>query len=144
MQRFTAYFWQTDICGRLFLIITLMNLGHTCLLYKGFCTVYFGDKEKNGVTLMNTAQRKHASSIKTKEKAKSKKVAPKKKIPLELLQHGLGHRSTRSLMVSDSAKFWHDIKLRIDPDPFYISCQVYLMNKKASSKTPLKLRAPFK
>ena len=31
-----------DLCERLFSIITLLNSGHTCLFYKGFCTVYFG------------------------------------------------------------------------------------------------------
>ena len=30
-----------DLCDRLFSIITLINLGHTCLLKKGVCTVYF-------------------------------------------------------------------------------------------------------
>ena len=28
-----------DLCNRLFPIITLMNLGHTCLFHKGFCMV---------------------------------------------------------------------------------------------------------
>ena len=32
------------LCDRLFSIIKLMNLGHACLLDKGFCTVYFGEK----------------------------------------------------------------------------------------------------
>ena len=49
----------TDICNRLFPIIKLMNLGHTCLFHKGFCMVYFGDKDKNTVTLPHSAQRKH-------------------------------------------------------------------------------------
>ena len=35
-----------DICNRLFLVIKLINSGHTCLFYKLFCTVYFGDKRK--------------------------------------------------------------------------------------------------
>ena len=35
-----------DIRDRLFSIIKLMNSGHTCLFHKGFCTVYFRDKEK--------------------------------------------------------------------------------------------------
>ena len=39
-----------DICNRLFSIITLITLGHTCLFHKGFWAVYFGDKEKNVVT----------------------------------------------------------------------------------------------
>ena len=29
----------TYLCERLFSIIMLMNLGHTCLFHKGFCTV---------------------------------------------------------------------------------------------------------
>ena len=49
-----------DLCDRLFSIITLMNLGHNCFFQKGFCTVYFGEKEKNAVTLPHSAQRKHA------------------------------------------------------------------------------------
>ena len=49
-----------DLCDRLFSMITLMNSGHTCLFHKGFCTVYFGAKEDNAVTLTHSAQRKHA------------------------------------------------------------------------------------
>ena len=48
-----------DLCDRLFSIITLMNSGHTCLFHKGFCTVYFGAKEDNAVTLAHSAVRKH-------------------------------------------------------------------------------------
>ena len=49
-----------DIYNRLFSIITFMDLLHNCLLHKWFCTVYFGDKEKNTATLPNSAQTKHA------------------------------------------------------------------------------------
>ena len=35
-----------DLCDRLFSIITLMNLVHTCLYHNGFCMVYFSDKVK--------------------------------------------------------------------------------------------------
>ena len=35
-----------DLCDRLFSIVALMNSRHTCLLHKGFCTVYLGAKEK--------------------------------------------------------------------------------------------------
>ena len=59
-----------DICDRLFLIITLMNLGHTCLFHKGFCTVYFGDKKKNAATLPHSAQKKHKVLVESREKAK--------------------------------------------------------------------------
>ena len=31
------------LCDRLFSIITLMNLVHTCIFHKGFCTVLFSD-----------------------------------------------------------------------------------------------------
>ena len=30
-----------DLCDRLFSIITLINVGHTCIFHKGFFTVYF-------------------------------------------------------------------------------------------------------
>ena len=49
----------TDLCDRLFSIITLMNAVHMCHFYKGFCTVYFGAKEDNAVTLPHSAVRKH-------------------------------------------------------------------------------------
>ena len=84
-----------DICDRIFSIITLMNSGHTCLFHKGFCTVYFCDKKENTFTLPHIAQRKHGILVKKKEVSKSKKVAPRKKVALELLHHRLGHRSTR-------------------------------------------------
>ena len=50
----------SDLCDRLFSIITLINAGHTCLFHKGFCTVYFGADKRNAVTLPHSAQRKHA------------------------------------------------------------------------------------
>ena len=49
-----------DLCDKLFSIIKLMNLGHTCLYHKGFCTVYLGAKEKNAVTLPHSSRSKHA------------------------------------------------------------------------------------
>ena len=49
-----------DLCNRLFSIVTLMNAGHTCLIHEGFCTVYFGVEKDNTVTLLHSAQRKHA------------------------------------------------------------------------------------
>ena len=50
----------SDLCDGLFLIITLMKSGHNCFLPKAFCTVYFGAKENNVVTLPHNAQSKHA------------------------------------------------------------------------------------
>ena len=75
---------------------------------------------------------------------KSNKIAPRKKVDLELLHHRLGHRYTRSLMAGDTVNFWQDIELRIYPDPFFTSCKISSMSKKASSKNLLKPKAPFK
>ena len=44
-----------DICNKVFSIVTLMNLGHTCFFQKRILTVYFGDKKKNAVTLPHSA-----------------------------------------------------------------------------------------
>ena len=55
-----------DLCDRLFSIITLMNTGHYCLFYTGFCTVYLGAEKENAVTLPHSAQRKHAFLGKSK------------------------------------------------------------------------------
>ena len=121
-----------------------MNSEHTCLSQKGFCYVYFGAREKNVVTLPHISQGKHTSLGKIKEMSKKKKLPYRKKIPLELLHQRLGHRSTRSLLSGDTANAWEDIELRIYPDPFCTSCQIYSMNKKAGSKIPLKPKEPFK
>ena len=59
--------------------------------------------------------------------SKSKNISPRKKVALELLQHRLGHRSTRSLMDGDTENVWQDIELSIDPDPFFTSCQISLI-----------------
>ena len=71
-----------DLCGSLFSIITLMNLGHTCLLHKWFYTVYFISEDKNAVTLPPSAQRKYAFLGKIKEMSKTKKLPSRKKISL--------------------------------------------------------------
>ena len=80
------------------------------------------------VTLPHSAQRKHEFFVKTKEKDKSKKGTPNKKVAMELLHHRLGHISTKSLMTGDNASFWHDIELRIHPYHFCKSCQIFPMN----------------
>ena len=94
-----------DLCGRLFSVITLMNLGNTCLYHKGFCTVYFGTKGKNTVTLPQNAQGNHACLGKTKQMSKTKKLPPTKKIALEFLHQRIVHRSTRSLLDGDTDNF---------------------------------------
>ena len=107
-----------DLCDRLFSIITLINSGHIFISQKVFCTVYFGAKEKNAVTLSHSSQRKHAFIGKIKEMSKKEKLPARKRIALELLNQRLGHRSTRSLLAGDTANVWADIELRIYPDPF--------------------------
>ena len=74
-----------DLCDRLFPIVTLINLVHTCLLHKMFCTIYFGAKEKNAVTLPHSAQRKHVFLREIKEMSKIKKLPYRKKIALDIL-----------------------------------------------------------
>ena len=76
--------------------------------------------------------------------SKKNKLPARKRIALELLHQRLGHRSTRSLLAGDTANFWEDVELRIDPNPFCTSCQISSMNKKARSKIPPKTEAPFK
>ena len=122
------------LCNRLLSIIVLMNLGHTCLFQKGFCTVYFGAKEKNKVTLPHSAQRKHAFLGKIKEMSKTKTLPYRKKIALEFLHQRLGHRYTRSLLYGDTANFWEDIEIRIDPDPFCTSCHIFPRTKRLGLK----------
>ena len=123
-----------DLCDRLFSIITLMNSGYTYLFQKGFCTVYFGSKDKNVVTLTHSAQRKHAVWGEIKEMSKTKKLLSRKKIALELLHQRLYHRSTRSFLSGYTANVWEDIELIIDPDPFFTSCNVYSMKKRLGLK----------
>ena len=119
-----------------------MNAGHTCIFHKGFCTVYFGAKENNAVTLPHSAVRKHVLLGTSMES--SKKNTTRRKIALELLHQRLGHRSTRSMIAGDIDNVWEDVELRIDPDPFCTSCQISSMNRKARSKIPLNPKAPFK
>ena len=76
--------------------------------------------------------------------SKSKKIEPRKKISLKLFHHRLRHRYTISLLAGDTADFFQDIEIRIDPKPLFTSCQISLMNKKARSKNPLKPKERFK
>ena len=111
-----------------------MNAGHTCIFQKVFFTVYLVSEKKNSVTLPHSAQRKHAFAGKIKNMSK--------KIALELLHQILGHRSTKSLLDGDTSNVLEYVELRIDPDPFCTSCQIYSMNNKAKYKILLKPKAP--
>ena len=106
---------EPELCNRLFSIITLMNSGHTCIFHKVFCTLYFGSKDNNTVTLPHRAQRKHDFLGKIMEKSKKNKLPERKEIALELLHKILGHRSTGSLLSRDTANVWEDVELIIDP-----------------------------
>ena len=46
-----------DLCNRLFSIIALMNLGHTCLFKKYSCTVFFSANGNNTVTLPHSVHK---------------------------------------------------------------------------------------
>ena len=98
-------------------------------IHKGFCTVYFGEKEKNAVTLPHSAQRNHIFWGEIKEMSKTKQLPSRKKIALELLHHRLGHRSNRSLLDGDT----DNIELIIYPELFCTSCQISSMNEKDGS-----------
>ena len=108
-----------DLCNRLFSIITLINLEHTCLFHKRFCMVYFGANKKNAVTSPHSAQNKHEILWKKKEMSKTKKLPSRKKIILELLHQRLGHRYTRLLSAGDTDNVWKAIELRIYLHPFF-------------------------
>ena len=98
-----------DLCDRLFFIITLMNLGNTCLFHKGFCTIYSGARENNAVTLPYSAQIKYAFLGKIKDMSKKKKSPSRNIIALELLHQRLGHRSIMLLLAGDTANVWEDV-----------------------------------
>ena len=44
-------------------------------------------------------------------------------------------------MAGDTTNVGEDIEIRIDPDPFCTSCQIYSMNKKSRAKIPLNPKA---
>ena len=64
--------------------------------------MYFGAKENNAVTLLHSAQRKHAFTGKNQDVSKKNNLPARNKIALELLHQRLGHRSTRSLLSGDT------------------------------------------
>ena len=133
----------TELCDLLILIIKSMNSGRTYLLHQWFYTVYFIANKKK-VTLLHSAQRKHAFWGEIKEMSKTNNLPAKKKFALELLHHKLGHRSTRLLLAGDTDNVWEDIQLIPDTDPFCTSCQISSINKKARPKILLTPKAPFK
>ena len=53
-------------------------------------------------TVPHSAQRKHEFLVKAKEKYKSNKTTPSKKVALGLLHHRLGHQYNRSFMPGDT------------------------------------------
>ena len=121
-----------------------MYLGYAYIFHKGFCAILFSDNEQNAVTLAHSAQRKHAFLVETKQKSKSQKQIPKKKVSLELLHQRLGYISTRSLISVVTENDCQDIEIRIYPDPFCKSCQISTINKNSISKLPLNPKTPFK
>ena len=111
------------------------KFGTSLFISQSFFTVYFGNKEKNAVTLPHSPQQKHAFLGKIQQMSKSQKLAPRKKITLELLHQRLGQRSTISLMDGDTEMFWKDVELGIDSDSFCTSCQISSMKKRLGLKS---------
>ena len=130
------------LCHRFFFSITSINLGNTCLFRKGFSR--FSSVITNRNRWHYHTQIKHAYWVKTKENSISQNQIPLKKVSLELFHQILGLISKRLLLAGDTANVWQDIELRVDPDPFCKSCQIFTINKKPRSNTPLKSKTPFK
>ena len=55
--------FSPDLCDQLNSIITLMNLGYTCLFHKGVC-IFLSDNKQNVVILLHIAQLKHVFLVK--------------------------------------------------------------------------------
>ena len=87
-----------DSCNRLFSIVTLMNLGHTWLLYKGVLHGLFWWKQTEHGDITVYCTKKTCNRGKNEGKVKIKKQIPKNKFSLELLHQILGHRFKRSLL----------------------------------------------
>ena len=66
------------------------------------------------------------------------------KVSLKLSHQRLGHTFKRSILAGDTENVWQEIELRVDPDPFFKSCQIFTINKKYIPKTPLNPKTPFK
>ena len=66
-----------DLCNWLFSIIVIINLVHTFLFCKVFCTVSFSVNEQNTVTLPHIVHKKQAFLVKRKENSRSQKEFPK-------------------------------------------------------------------
>ena len=108
ISTFYNLLFSPDLCDKLFYIIMLMNVEHTCLFIKGFS--FLSANQNNAVTLPHSVHRKHEVLVKTKEKSKSKTESiPKKSISLESLHQKLGHRSTSSLLAGYTSNVWKDI-----------------------------------
>ena len=120
-----------------------MNPGHTCLLYGYIYVVLFSANQQNMVTLLHSPHRKYAFLVKTTEKSKPKTTFHKKRVSLELLHQILGHRSKMSLLDWDTANVCQDTEIRVDPDPFCISCKISTIKKQPRSKIPLNPKTPF-
>ena len=57
-----------------------LNAGNTFLFNKGFCTVYFGEENKNAVTLPHSEQREHDFAGKIKNMSKKINFQQEKKL----------------------------------------------------------------
>ena len=127
-------FLSLDLCARLFYIITIMNLGQTCLLHKGFFTVYFGEKVKMQLHYHIVHKGKHAFWGKSTKCHRQRNYHPE----IKLLCNSCIKYYVTNPPDHCTANVWKDIELRIYPNPFCTSDRISSMNKKSRSKNPLK------
>ena len=80
-------------------------------------------KGENTLTLPHSEKSKHAFLGEIKKIPITKKIPCRKMITSQLLHQKLGHRHNISLLSGDTANFWEDFELIIDPESFCTSCQ---------------------
>ena len=79
-------FLAPDLYDRIFSINPFMSSGHTCSFHKGFCTMYFANKEKNSVDLPHSAKRKYELFGGGGGVVKTKKISTNKEICFVIIE----------------------------------------------------------
>ena len=73
INMFYNVLFASNLCNSLFSNITLLNLVHTCLFKKGFCTFIFSANEHNSVTFPRSAHRNREYLVLKKGKIQNHK-----------------------------------------------------------------------
>ena len=132
-----------DLCNRLFSIIRLMNLVQTCLFRKGFCVVYFGNKEKMRLHyhILNRGNMHFGGKCSKYQNQRNWHLGRKLIWNYCTIDYD-----------TDLPDHWWIYILKMFGSilnlgyiqTFFISCQISSMKKKDSSKNILKPKAPSK